>query len=63
MELRTSLPEIFDEFGEARRQGFLTVKEIKEQGKPVVGVYCTFHAGRISACRRSDSDQSVFDFG
>lgn len=28
MELRTSLPEIFDEFGEARRQGFLTVKEI-----------------------------------
>lgn len=68
MELRTSLPEIFDEFGEARRQGFLTVKEIKEQGKPVVGVYCTFMpeelvlaggAIQISLC--STSDETIPD--
>jgi benzoyl-CoA reductase/2-hydroxyglutaryl-CoA dehydratase subunit BcrC/BadD/HgdB len=68
MELKTSLPEIFDDFGEARRQGFLAVKEIKEQGKPVVGVYCTFMpeelvlaggAIQISLC--STSDETIPD--
>lgn len=37
-----SLPERFAEFGEARQQGFLRVKEIKEQGGKVAGVFCTF---------------------
>lgn len=37
-----SLPESFAEFGEARQQGFLRVKEIKEQGGKVAGVFCTF---------------------
>ena len=68
MELKTSLPEIFDDFGEARRQGFLAVKDIKEQGKPVVGVYCTFMpeelvlaggAIQISLC--STSDETIPD--
>ena len=37
-----SLPESFAEFGEARQKGFLRVKEIKEQGGKVAGVFCTF---------------------
>ncbi|GCF92953.1 hypothetical protein NRIC_08440 [Enterococcus florum] len=68
MNLQTELPEVFDEFGEARRQGFLTVKKLKEQGQPVVGVYCTFMpeelvmasgAVQISLC--STSDETIPD--
>jgi len=36
------LPERFEEFSEARRNGFLRVKHIKEQGGRVAGVFCTF---------------------
>ncbi|MFC4770845.1 double-cubane-cluster-containing anaerobic reductase [Enterococcus hermanniensis] len=68
MDVKTSLPEIFTDFGEARRQGFLAVKEIKEKGIPVVGVYCTFmpeelvlagEAIQISLC--STSDETIPD--
>ncbi|OJG37094.1 hypothetical protein RV00_GL000051 [Enterococcus devriesei] len=68
VELKTSLPEIFDDFGEARRQGFLTVKEIKEKGQPVVGVYCTFMpeelvlaSGAIQISLCSTSDETIPD--
>ena len=37
-----SLPEKFEEFSEARRQGFLRVREVKENGGKVAGVFCTF---------------------
>lgn len=36
------LPEIFEEFGEARKNGFLAMKELKEAGKKVVGTFCTY---------------------
>ena len=36
------LPEKFEEFSEARRQGFLRVKQVKESGGKVAGVFCTF---------------------
>ena len=42
MELRKDLPEIFEEFADARKQSFLTIKELKDQGMPVVGVFCTY---------------------
>ena len=32
----------FDQFSEARQKGFLTVMDLKEQGIPLVGTYCTF---------------------
>ena len=31
------LPEIFDEFADARKTGFMNVKKIKDQDIPVVG--------------------------
>lgn len=36
------LPDKFEEFAEARRNGFMKVKGLKEEGKPVVGIFCTF---------------------
>ena len=40
MELK--LPEKFDEFAEARQNGFMKVKNYKEEGHSVVGTFCTF---------------------
>ena len=36
------LPEIFETFGDARKNGFVTVKELKDKGKKVVGTFCTY---------------------
>ena len=36
------LPAKFEEFSEARRQGFLRVKQVKESGGKVAGIFCTF---------------------
>jgi len=36
------LPSQFDDFADARKQGFLDVKKLKEDGKPVVGMFCTY---------------------
>ena len=40
--MNNNLPEQFQEFGEARRAGFLRVKELKESGRRVAGIFCTF---------------------
>lgn len=37
-----SLPSQFESFGDARKQGFIAVKNLKEQGKKVAGVFCTY---------------------
>lgn len=37
-----SLPKDFDAFSDARRQGFLKAKEIKDRGENIVGVFCTY---------------------
>lgn len=63
MSLVTELPSIFSDFSDARQQGFLTVMELKEQGVPLVGAYCTFMpqeiamaagAAVVSLCSTSD---------
>ncbi|MCC5909044.1 MAG: 2-hydroxyacyl-CoA dehydratase [Clostridiaceae bacterium] len=38
----SNLPEMFHEFSEARQKGFMEIKALKEQGKKVVGIYCTY---------------------
>lgn len=42
-----TLPEKFEEFADARKAGFLRVKALKEQGKKVAGVFCTFTPNEI----------------
>jgi benzoyl-CoA reductase/2-hydroxyglutaryl-CoA dehydratase subunit BcrC/BadD/HgdB len=36
------LPENFQDYSEARQQGFIKLKELKERGKKVVGIFCTY---------------------
>ena len=36
----TSLPEHFEDFAEARREGFLKVKELKDKGEKICGAFC-----------------------
>mgnify|MGYP006275265549 CR=1 FL=1 len=38
----SELPKVFNQFSEQRRMGFVEVKELKDQGKKVVGTYCVF---------------------
>lgn len=42
MKLVQDLPEIFEEFGEKKREAFLEIKEYKDKGIPVVGMYCAY---------------------
>ena len=37
-----NLPQQFNEFSEARQEGFLKVKDIKEAGGKVAGIFCTY---------------------
>ncbi len=37
-----NLPEKFEEFSEARRNGFMKAKELKESGGRLAGVFCTY---------------------
>lgn len=63
MNLKTELPEIFEEFAEARKNGFLAAKDFKDKGNILIGSYCTFMpqelalamgAGTVSLCSTSD---------
>lgn len=42
-----SLPEHFEDFAEARREGFLKVKELKDQGKNICGAFCQYTPAEI----------------
>ncbi len=68
MELIKDLPEIFEEFAEQRKNSFLAIKQLKENGVPIVGVFCTYlpqeipaamGAGVVGLC--STSDETIPD--
>lgn len=40
--MNNDLPRKFSEYSEARRAGFLRVKQLKEEGGRVAGIFCTF---------------------
>lgn len=48
MELVKELPEIFEEFADQKKVSFLKLKELKEQGVPVVGAYCSYFPKEIA---------------
>lgn len=63
MKLIKDLPEIFEEFASQRKESFIIIKELKDQGIPVVGSYCTYFpkeipialgAATVSLCSTSD---------
>lgn len=45
--MSTSLPEHFEDFAEARREGFLKVKELKDSGKKLCGAFCQYTPAEI----------------
>ena len=47
MKLTQELPDIFEEFESWHQEGFLEAKKNKENGKPLIGVYCTFFPTEI----------------
>ena len=58
-----NLPENFETYTDARKAGFMKMKELKEQGKRVVGIYCSFvptelieaaDAAAVSLCASSE---------
>ena len=40
--IKTDLPKVFEEFEDARKQGFLAAKEFKENGGKLVGYLCSY---------------------
>ncbi len=61
-----TLPSEFENFAEARKEGFLTVKNLKEEGKKVVGTFCAYTpveiflaAGAVSVGICSFSDETI----
>lgn len=42
-----NLPEKFEEFSDARRNSFVTVKEFKDAGVNIVGVFCAFTPNEV----------------
>ena len=63
MQVIHELPEVFEAFAEQRQKSFLTVKEYKDKGIPVIGSYCTYFpqeiamamgAASVSLCSTSD---------
>ncbi|SHH60115.1 Benzoyl-CoA reductase/2-hydroxyglutaryl-CoA dehydratase subunit, BcrC/BadD/HgdB [Sporobacter termitidis DSM 10068] len=60
------LPDQFESFGDARKQGFIAVKDLKDQGKKVVGNFCTYTpvelflaAGAVSVGLCAFSDETI----
>ena len=66
MEVIKTLPDIFEEFGEQRRNSFLHAYEIKQKNIPFVGTFCTYTptevimaAGAIPVGLCSFSDETI----
>lgn len=66
IQKKTELPEVFESFAEARQKGFLAMKNIKDSGKGVVGVFCTYTpleifmaADLVSVGLCSTSDETI----
>ncbi|MDO5755528.1 MAG: double-cubane-cluster-containing anaerobic reductase [Tissierellia bacterium] len=42
MENQLGFPSRFDEYDEKRREGFIKVKELKDRGENICGIFCTY---------------------
>lgn len=61
-----ALPSQFESFADARKQGFLSLKNLKDAGKNVAGVFCTYSpaeiilaAGAVSVGICAFSDETI----
>ena len=44
------LPADFESYSDARKGGFLKMKELKDSGKRVVGLFCSFVLLEVKRC-------------
>ena len=68
MELVKTLPDVFEEFSEQRRNSFMPLFEMKEKNIPFVGTFCTYTpneiiqaAGAVPVGLCSFSDETIPD--
>ncbi len=66
MDIRKELPEIFESFSEARKNGFVSAKELKDKNIPLIGTFCTYMpqeipmaAGAVVVSLCSTSDETI----
>ncbi len=66
MDVIKELPEVFEELAQQKQNSFLTVKEYKDRGIPVIGAYCSYFPrelalamGAIPIGLCSSSDETV----
>ncbi|CQR71196.1 R-phenyllactate dehydratase beta subunit [Sporomusa ovata DSM 2662] len=66
IQMKTELPQVFESFAEARQNGFLAMKKIKDSGTGVVGQFCTYTpqeiftaAGLVCVGLCSTSDETI----
>ena len=59
MKIKQELPEIFEEFGEQRKKSFLEIKNYKERGIPVVGLYCAYFPPELAIAAGADRKSIV----
>lgn len=66
MNIKTDLPEIYESFSEARRNGFIKAKKLKDKGVPLIGTFCTYmpqeiamSAGIVAVSLCSTSDETI----
>lgn len=66
ISIKKDLPQVFDSFAEARQNGFLAMKKIKDSGKGVVRQFCTYTpleifmaADLVSVALCSTSDETI----
>jgi benzoyl-CoA reductase/2-hydroxyglutaryl-CoA dehydratase subunit BcrC/BadD/HgdB len=62
----SELPEVFESFSDARKQGFLAMKSLKEEGYAVAGIFCSYvpvelfiAAGIVSVGLCSTSEETI----
>jgi benzoyl-CoA reductase/2-hydroxyglutaryl-CoA dehydratase subunit BcrC/BadD/HgdB len=68
MNIKKDLPEIYESFSEARKNGFITAKDLKDKGIPLIGTFCTYMpqeiamaAGAVVVSLCSTSDETIGD--
>ncbi len=62
MKLVQNLPEIFEEFGEKKREAFLEIKEYKDKGNSGCGDVLRLFSDRTCDGGGSNSGRTLFFF-
>ncbi|AJA46407.1 2-hydroxyglutaryl-CoA dehydratase subunit D [Clostridium pasteurianum DSM 525 = ATCC 6013] len=68
MNIKKDLPEIYESFSEARKNGFITAKNLKDKGIALIGTFCTYMpqeiamaSGAVVVSLCSTSDETIGD--